>query len=158
MLAGNPVRFPLLKLFFWEKNLMCWSFGISSQSKQHMVSPVRNLKKQNHLPLHIQIHTQCVLRVSPSLTLFIKIYLLPFSARCLSILLSWASRFPLLRSSYGTILDHNIQSLCNTILLTTFFNRGQVPCWPASAWTWSRHFQWCRLPPYPGLHQYKVFG
>ena len=23
--------------------LMCWSFGISSQSKQHIVSPVKNL-------------------------------------------------------------------------------------------------------------------
>ena len=35
-------------------------------------------------------------------------YLLPFSARCLSILLSWDSRFPLLRSSLGNILYNSL--------------------------------------------------
>ena len=84
MLASNPEDFAIKTLVYCQKNwyLMCCSFGINSQSKQHIVSPVKNLQNQC-FPFSSLIG-----------------HLFPFSARCLSILLSWASRFALLRSSW----------------------------------------------------------
>ena len=59
-----------------RENLMCWSFGISSQSKQHMVSPVRNLKKAKSSPSpHSDTHLPSPL---PSLPLFKKSTFCPF--------------------------------------------------------------------------------
>ena len=133
MLASNPEDFAIKTLVYCQKNwyLMCCSFGINSQSKQHIVSPVKNLQNQcfPFSPL-----------IGP---------LFPFSARCLSILLSWASRFALLRSSWI-----NFKSYYRQVLK---LNTQPPPCWPASAWTWSRHSQWCQPPLCPGWHRYMSF-